>query len=298
MKVAEPTYVRWYEPPLPEELLVDVLLHGEGNPRDIQKASKRFQNITRDPLWRAKWLMQHYEPYQVVFEALARPRICTPQLIAHLRHLEAPLSRNVIQLLQESRIALIVDYDREFWGREDDSIRWGLNISRATYAAVMQWATATVSVHTTSGSELCPARTYAEFTSIAILQFAPGFGGTLEGLGFTSEYISLCRNSHVLILARRRPAWLSDLSPSPEREEAYEELCDLFDDGFMPLELSYDFDEALRIEVTRRPNTDIMAAIQKGPRLLGPAIRNGEYKPTRTASIHTVTHHVCPQAGK
>lgn len=80
--------------------------------------------------------MERYERYEALFYAIARPKLFTAALFKQLIRLNAPLSRNVFQLLHvlrdpDSRMELLED---ELQGKS-----WG-RIAYTAYDAVMQHA--------------------------------------------------------------------------------------------------------------------------------------------------------------
>lgn len=86
--------------------------------------------------------MQRYEPYRVVFEAIARPRLCSAALIRGLRQLGARLTVNVVQLLQ---VIFNARERAKDWGEDGGRLYWGVNIKFSAYGAVMDWAAEVVS---------------------------------------------------------------------------------------------------------------------------------------------------------
>lgn len=83
---------------LPNELLQLIWTHLD-EPASFSLINKRFHALSKDTLWRAKWFMKHYAPYEVLFYAIARPAIFKKSLAKQLLRLGAPLSRNLVQLL-------------------------------------------------------------------------------------------------------------------------------------------------------------------------------------------------------
>lgn len=125
-----------------DQLLSDVLLsvwvHLD-DPVPLSRANKRFHALSKDVLWRAKWFMQRYDIYLVLFEAMTRSKLFTPDLFERLIRLGAPLSSRLVQLVHvlgdaASRQAVC--------GHE--YTRWG-TISPQSYAAVMTYAVSIMS---------------------------------------------------------------------------------------------------------------------------------------------------------
>lgn len=79
---------------LPNGVLWQILEHLD-QPRLLAWTSKRFHTLSEDTLWRAKWLMKRYELHNVIYEAIARPKMFTPALLRQLRGLGAPLSLSI-----------------------------------------------------------------------------------------------------------------------------------------------------------------------------------------------------------
>lgn len=117
---------------LPEEILLHIWTHLE-EPQAWAQTSKRFRARSQVVFWRAKWFKQRYELYLVIFEAIARPTLFTVALFEQLLRLGAPLSRNLVQLLQIVREPTLVAQLHE-----NDS-DWG-HISLPAYAAVVERA--------------------------------------------------------------------------------------------------------------------------------------------------------------
>jgi len=123
---------------LPNDVLLSIWSHLD-RPEPFALVIKRFQTLSKDTLWRAKWLMQRYERYLVIFEAIARPKLFTPSLLDRLIRLGAPLSVKLIQLIQLT------------WNPSirhvmlSDGVRWG-EISLSAYLSLMQHAVKLVSL--------------------------------------------------------------------------------------------------------------------------------------------------------
>lgn len=117
---------------LPDKVLLNIWIYLE-QPEQLAWTCKRFHALSKDTLWRTKWLMQRYEPYKVVFEAIARPRLFTAALFHELCKLGAPLTTNVVQLtyLLFNHVA-----KEKLWG---GPVVWGA-ISFSSFSAVMRHA--------------------------------------------------------------------------------------------------------------------------------------------------------------
>jgi len=122
---------------LPNDVLLSIW-NNLDDPLPFSLVNKRFQTLSKDTLWRAKWLMQRHECYLVIFEAIARPKLFTPALLDRLIRLGAPLSVNLIQLIQLIQLMWNATV-RSLLYKTDPSFRWG-RISLAAYAALMQHA--------------------------------------------------------------------------------------------------------------------------------------------------------------
>lgn len=123
---------------LPNEVLQLVWAHLE-DPASWAQICTRFEQLSRDTLWRSRWFMQRYAPYLVIYEAIARPKLFTPSLLEHLIRLGAPISRNLVQLLYLMHNPLstyISNRERFKWGK----------VTSTAYVAIMQHAIALVSV--------------------------------------------------------------------------------------------------------------------------------------------------------
>ena len=124
---------------LPNEAILSIWEHLD-DPVPLSRASKRIQELSKDTLWRAKWLMQRYEIYLVIFEAIARPKIFTVALIERLLRLGASLSQSIIQLIQ----LLWNPTVRGVVYNIQAGIHWG-SISFSAYVTLKQNALAMVS---------------------------------------------------------------------------------------------------------------------------------------------------------
>lgn len=122
------------------------------DPVPLSQVNRRFQELSKDTFWRAKWLMRRYNLYLVISEAIARPRIFTGALLDQLLRLGAPLGRNVVQLLQ----VLWNPTMRGLMHNLDDNIRWG-RISLAAYGSVMVHAASLVNEQKRECLNFCPA---------------------------------------------------------------------------------------------------------------------------------------------
>lgn len=130
--------------PLPDEILLQVWMH-VSNPVPLSRTSKRFQALSKSTLWRAKWFLKQYQRYQVIYEAIARPKLCTSVLVEQLLRLGAPLSRSLVQLLHalrepQLRQKLLVEH-------QSRSLRtdWGRHVSHSSYATLIHHSSKLVS---------------------------------------------------------------------------------------------------------------------------------------------------------
>lgn len=119
---------------LPNEVLLPIWAHLD-EPASFTQVNRRFHSLSQDTLWRAKWFLQRYERYLVLFSAIARPAVCNVALIEALLRLGAPLSRNLVQLLHFLRDPHL----RGVLYRRDHNIRWG-GISFSSYTTILHWA--------------------------------------------------------------------------------------------------------------------------------------------------------------
>lgn len=131
---------------LPNEVLLSIWEQLD-DPVPLSCVSRRFQELSKDPLWRARWFMQRYEIYMVMFEAIARPKLFAVELFERLIRLGAPLSRTILQLLN----VIMNSASREALLRRKDEIRWG-RINFPAYAAIMQHAASLVGLEQRSSA--------------------------------------------------------------------------------------------------------------------------------------------------
>lgn len=116
----------------PNELLFRIWIHLD-SPAAWARTCKHFRRLSQDTFWRAKWLLQRYELYLVIYEAIARRHIFTAELFEYLTRFGAPLSRNLVQLLDVMRNPLSSG-EVHVW---DYTIRWGTCISFSAFQAVI-----------------------------------------------------------------------------------------------------------------------------------------------------------------
>lgn len=109
--------------------------------------SKRFRLISKDPFFRTRWFVTKYQPYEVLFEAIARGgKIFTVDLFQRLLRAGAILSRSLTQLLA---IMCIPSEHRGPTGSQ-----WGRSISFDAWMAVLTEARTLVSpTHLSRASE-------------------------------------------------------------------------------------------------------------------------------------------------
>lgn len=110
-------------------------------PTTFAWTNQRFHALSQDTVWRAKWLMQRYEWYEVIYEDIARPLMFSPQVLDQLILAGAPLTRNVVQLLlmlhnELSAQQLLLGTD----------IAWGKHVSFPAFSSVLSHAAALVSI--------------------------------------------------------------------------------------------------------------------------------------------------------
>lgn len=114
----------------------------------LSLTNKRFQALSKSTLWRAKWFLQRYDRAELIFEAIARPKLFTEALFEQLNRLNAPLSRNIVQLLHVMREPVL---RQQLLAEEQKlSLRrhmpdWGKNVTFPAYVAVLQHAVKLVS---------------------------------------------------------------------------------------------------------------------------------------------------------
>lgn len=129
---------------LPSELLQAVWIQLD-DPAAWTQTCKRFRELSKDTLWRAKWFMQRYKVFEVIFYAIARSKVFKPELLEYLIRLGAPLSRNLLQLVYLMRnTAACVELEfvpcnsaaNDLTGEGSEWPRWG-RIDLSSYAAVL-----------------------------------------------------------------------------------------------------------------------------------------------------------------
>lgn len=128
-----------------DDVLFQVFTHLE-EPEPFALTCKRFQAVSRSTLWRARWFMQRYSLFEVLFYAIARPKMCTGALIDQLIRLGAPLSRSLIQTLYVMRDPIL---KANYINEDEPSIhsvplKWG-EIGFSAYAAFIKHAERLVS---------------------------------------------------------------------------------------------------------------------------------------------------------
>lgn len=83
---------------IPDDVLLEIWTHLE-DPGALARTSRRFFIVSRDGhLW-ARWLLSRYPLYEVLFQAIARPKLFSEALLERLINGGAVLSRNLVQLL-------------------------------------------------------------------------------------------------------------------------------------------------------------------------------------------------------
>lgn len=91
------------------------------------------------------------------------------------------------------------------------------------------------------------------------------------------------------------PAWLDDTGIVAVQAALPARVRLSFNEGFMPLEISHEMSD-LVIEVRRRPDDDVLAAIEAAHVLLPAALASGESKPIVLSMRCTATHQARVQA--
>ena len=124
------------------DLLGRIMMHLEDT-QPWTLASKRLRAVSKDTLWRAKWFMQRYERYEVIFYAIARAKIFTDDLFKKLVELGAPLSRNLVQLLYYMRDPL---WRQKLLQVSKVMTQWARNIRDSAHVAVLNRAVELVSI--------------------------------------------------------------------------------------------------------------------------------------------------------
>lgn len=158
---------------LPNEALLSIWEHLD-DLVPLSRVNKRFQQLSKDTLWRAKWLVQRNAPYLVLFEAIARPKIFTEALLDRLIRLGAPLSCNLVQLLHLMHNPLST-----YLTDNEDRFKWG-KITLVAYLAVMQHAVNLVSVTMNSLLTHSMRSIWPSYSSQAVLASTPQYGENLE----------------------------------------------------------------------------------------------------------------------
>lgn len=122
---------------LPDEVLLRIWEMAD-SPISLARLNKRFRTLSKGVNWRARWLIRKYQPFEIVFEAIARPRLFTAELLRELLRLGAPLAVNVVQLLY------MFYNDVTFEKLLGIPQRWG-QVSFSAYSEVMTCAVEKVS---------------------------------------------------------------------------------------------------------------------------------------------------------
>ncbi|KDN43964.1 hypothetical protein K437DRAFT_257269 [Tilletiaria anomala UBC 951] len=138
---------------LPPEILMLIWVHSE-IPMKFQLVCKRWYGLTQDASWRAEYLANRFAPYEVIFQAIARPKIFTVELFERLIKKGMPLPRYLVQELLVNKVgqpnfthplSSIDTTSPDFFGPEvpNHSIswrpaaRWGAGISTRSLTAVL-----------------------------------------------------------------------------------------------------------------------------------------------------------------
>lgn len=104
---------------------------GLKNPASFSRVSKRFNAFSKLASFRARWFIQRFPSYLVLFEAIARPRLLDADLVARLTRLGAPLSRNLAQLLLTRSASTL-------WHPPTPSgIKWGQSLQLGAFLALL-----------------------------------------------------------------------------------------------------------------------------------------------------------------
>lgn len=129
---------------LPDDALLQIWIR-LFNPSQLARTNRRLCALSQDPYWRSKWFMQRYRLSEVIFKAIARPKLFNSDLFHRLLKLGAPLSRNLVQLLRLIRGTFTlkpytlddVYFPIQWKSSEYGPVEWG-NISTSAYEAVLQ----------------------------------------------------------------------------------------------------------------------------------------------------------------
>lgn len=102
------------------------------DPAHLVGTSRRFRSFSQDAYFRARWFLTRFPRYEVIFRAIARPRVFNVALFEMLLSGGAPLSRHLVQLLH------LLHNPWTLTGQRD--VRWGADVSLEAYAAVIDRA--------------------------------------------------------------------------------------------------------------------------------------------------------------
>ena len=141
----------------PPEILLIIYTHTE-MPMKFQLTCKRWYNFSQSPSWKAEYLSARFLPYEVMFQAMARPRVFSSCVFRSLLAKEIPFPRFLVQDLvhkkthytntmrDEQRIetaAAKKDYGPTVpspsisWRPSD---RWGSAVNAVAFASVIEEA--------------------------------------------------------------------------------------------------------------------------------------------------------------
>ncbi|KAE8268320.1 hypothetical protein A4X09_0g4022 [Tilletia walkeri] len=88
---------------LPQELLIEVLLNLEPSQLAYAtRANKRLNTITKDLSFRASYFSRNFDRTEVIFAAMQRPKLATPDLLQKLLDQGAHFSRYLAQMIIKS----------------------------------------------------------------------------------------------------------------------------------------------------------------------------------------------------
>lgn len=90
-------------------------------------------DLSKDTHLRAQWFLQRFQPFEVLYHAILRPKLCSSELIEMLLKGGAVLSRNLMQLLWAVRHPS---------GNLRVKTKWASNLSSAAYDALHDKANA------------------------------------------------------------------------------------------------------------------------------------------------------------
>lgn len=82
--------------------------------------------MSQDNFWRARWFLYRFRRYEVIFYAIARPKLFNPKLLDSLLNGGAILSRHLVQLLHLQH--------------SPGGAKWGHRLGFASYMAVLEKA--------------------------------------------------------------------------------------------------------------------------------------------------------------